>query len=246
MKLKDKVAIITGAAAGIGYATAEKFLREGASVTICDLRQDDVDRAVAALKSESTKIVGYGTDVTSRPGIDALVQAVLAEFGRIDILINNAGITQDAQLSKMTEQQFERVLDVNLRAVFSFTQAVLPSMLAQGSGAIVNASSVVGLYGNFGQTNYAASKFAVIGMTKTWARELGRKGIRVNAVCPGFVATGILNAMPEKVLRNMTDTCWSKRLGQPAEIANAYAFLASDEASFINGAALEVSGGISL
>lgn len=249
MKLENKVALITGGAAGIGYATAEKFLREGATVIVCDLSQEALDRAVATLAHSETgaaSIHGYVSDVTDRAQVDGLVAAVLAQFGRIDILVNNAGITRDAQLAKMTEQQFDQVIDVNLRAVFSCTQAVLPQMLAQGKGSIINASSVVGLYGNFGQSNYAASKFAVIGMTKTWARELGRKGIRVNAVCPGFVETDILGSMPEKVLQGMTDSSWSRRLGRPAEIANVYAFLGSDEASFINGAAIEVSGGLSL
>lgn len=249
MKLTNKVAVVTGGAAGIGYATAEKFLHEGATVVICDLGHEAVDRAVATLGDRTpdrARVRGYVTDVTDRVQIDALVAVVKEQYGGIDILINNAGITRDAQLTKMTEAQFDSVIDVNLRAVFSFTQAVVPLMLERGGGSIINASSVVGLYGNFGQSNYAASKFAVIGMTKTWARELGRKGIRVNAVCPGFVETDILASIPEKVLQDMTNCSWSRRLGRPAEIANVYAFLASDEASFINGAAIEVSGGISL
>ncbi|MES2260378.1 MAG: 3-oxoacyl-ACP reductase FabG [Pseudomonadota bacterium] len=249
MKLTNKVAVVTGGAAGIGYATAEKFLREGATVVICDLGREAVERAVATLgdrASDRARVRGHVTDVTDRAQVDALVAAVKEQYGGIDILVNNAGITRDAQLSKMTEAQFDSVIDVNLRAVFSFTQAVVPLMLERGGGSIINASSVVGLYGNFGQSNYSASKFAVIGMTKTWARELGRKGIRVNAVCPGFVETDILASIPDKVLQDMTNCSWSRRLGQPAEIANVYAFLASDEASFINGAAIEVSGGISL
>jgi 3-oxoacyl-[acyl-carrier protein] reductase len=249
MKLKNKVAIITGGAAGIGYATAEKFLQEGATVVICDLAGDAVARAAATLGdrgADAGRVRGHVADVTRRDQVDALVAAVKEQYGGVDILINNAGITRDAQLVKMTEAQFDSVIDVNLKAVFSFTQAVVPLMLERSGGAIVNASSVVGLYGNFGQSNYAASKFAVIGMTKTWARELGRKGIRVNAVCPGFVETEILASMPEKVLQDMANNCWARRLGRPAEIANVYAFLASDEASYINGAAIEVSGGMSL
>jgi 3-oxoacyl-[acyl-carrier protein] reductase len=249
MKLKNKVAIITGGAAGIGYATAEKFLQEGATVVICDLAGDAVARAAATLgdrRADAGRVHGHVADVTRRDQVDALVAAVKEQLGGVDILINNAGITRDAQLVKMTEAQFDSVIDVNLKAVFSFTQAVVPLMLERGGGVIVNASSVVGLYGNFGQSNYAASKFAVIGMTKTWARELGRKGIRVNAVCPGFVETEILASMPEKVLQDMANNCWARRLGRPAEIANVYAFLASDEASYINGAAIEVSGGMSL
>lgn len=246
MKLKDKVAIITGAANGIGLATAQRFIQEGAHVIICDLDQGSVDRAVEGLRTHGERIEGRAVDVTDRAGVDALVSAVLKKHGRIDILVNNAGITRDAQLSKMTGQQFDSVLDVNLRGVFDFTQAVVPAMLEQRSGSIINASSVVGLYGNFGQTNYSASKFAVIGMTKTWARELGPKGIRVNAVCPGFVATDILGSMPAKVIESMTGSSWSRRLGQPSEIASVYAFLASGDASFINGATIEASGGISL
>lgn len=246
MKLKNKVAIITGGANGIGYATAAKFLRDGATVIIGDVIEQEVNDAVARLRSEGESIAGYVADVTDRVRIDALVDAVRDRYGRIDILVNNAGITRDAQFFKMSEAQFDQVIDVNLRGVFSFTQAVAPVMMEQRSGAILNASSVVGLYGNFGQSNYAASKFGVIGLTKAWARELGPKGIRVNAVCPGIVATDILKTMPDKVLEDMKNCCWAKRLGDPSEIANVYAFLASDEATFINGAAIEVSGGISL
>lgn len=246
MRLKDKVSIITGGAAGIGYAVAEKFLKEGARVIICDMQKQNVDDAVLALRKHSDEVEGYVTDVTNRAQIDSLVAVVLERHGRIDILVNNAGITRDAQLIKMTEFQFDSVIDVNLRGVFSFTQAVAPVMLGQRSGSIINASSVVGLYGNFGQSNYSASKFGVIGLTKTWARELGSKGIRVNTVCPGFVATEILNSIPGKVLEDIKGWSWAKRLGTPSEIANVYAFLGSDEASFINGAAIEVSGGISI
>ena len=162
------------------------------------------------------------------------------------MLVNNAGITQDARLVKMTEEQFDRVIDINLRGVFHCSQAVAPGMIERNSGVILNASSVVGLYGNFGQTNYAAAKFGLIGFTKTWSRELGPKGVRVNAVAPGFIATPILSAMPEKVLDGMKARIPMGRLGNPGEIANVYAFLASDEASYINGEVIEVSGGISL
>jgi 3-oxoacyl-[acyl-carrier protein] reductase len=175
-----------------------------------------------------------------------MVAAVLERFGRIDVLVNNAGITQDARLQKMTIEQFDRVIDVNLRGVFHCSQAVADVMVAQGSGAILNASSVVGIYGNFGQTNYAASKFGVIGFTKTWSRELGPKGVRVNAVAPGFVATPILDTIPDKVLAEMEHKVPLRRLGRPEEIANAYAFLASDEASYINGTVLEVAGGMTV
>lgn len=246
MKLKNKVAIITGGANGIGYATASKFVAEGATVIIADINSDNVRDAVIRLSSEGGLVEGYATDVTDRAQIDALVGAICDKFGRIDVLVNNAGITRDAQFYKMTEDQFDQVIDVNLRGVFSFTQAVAPIMIEQRSGAILNASSVVGLYGNFGQSNYAASKFGVIGLTKALARELGPKGIRVNAVCPGFIATDILQTIPDKILESMKSASWSKRLGLPDEIANVYAFLAGDEATFVNGAAIEVSGGISL
>jgi 3-oxoacyl-[acyl-carrier protein] reductase len=175
-----------------------------------------------------------------------VVANVMAQFGRIDVLVNNAGITQDARLQKMTLAQFDRVIDVNLRGVFHCTQAVVDHMATQGSGVILNASSVVGIYGNFGQTNYAATKFGVIGFTKTWSRELGPKGIRVNAVAPGFIATPILDTMPEKVIAEMADRVPLKRMGTAAEIANVYAFLASDEASYVNGAVLEVAGGMTV
>jgi len=178
--------------------------------------------------------------------VDAMVQNALAQFGRIDVLVNNAGITQDARLQKMTLEQFDRVIDVNLRGVFHCAQAVSDPMVAQGSGVILNASSVVGIYGNFGQTNYAASKFGVIGFTKTWARELGPKGIRVNAVAPGFIETPILATMPAKVIAEMRDRVPLKRLGRAEDIAQVYAFLASDQAAYINGAVIEVSGGLTV
>jgi 3-oxoacyl-[acyl-carrier protein] reductase len=185
-------------------------------------------------------------NVTDRASIQAVVDQVMQKHGRIDILINNAGITQDARLVKMTEAQFDAVIDVNLKGVFNCTQLIVPHMLEAKSGAIVNASSVVGIYGNFGQTNYSATKFGVIGFTKTWARELGPKGIRVNAICPGFIATEMIKAMPENILQDIKRRSWLGRLGTPEEIASVYLFLASNEASFINGVALEVSGGISL
>nr|WP_246600245.1 3-oxoacyl-ACP reductase FabG [Candidimonas humi] len=246
VKLKERVALITGAAAGIGQATARKFASEGATLILCDRSAEAVQREASSLTAEGHRAAAYTLDVTDRAGIDAVVQDVKGRFGRIDILVNNAGITQDARLARMTEDQFDAVIDVNLKGVFHCSQAVADTMLEQQRGVILNASSVVGIYGNFGQTNYAASKFGVIGFTKTWARELGPKGIRVNAVCPGFIETDILKTMPPKVLDGLRDACWQRRLGTPAEIANVYAFLASDDASYINGAAIEVSGGISL
>jgi 3-oxoacyl-[acyl-carrier protein] reductase len=245
-RLAGKVSIITGGAQGIGLATALKFSREGAIVVVCDIRQAAVDAAVAQCQEAGAKALGMVVDVTQREMVDAMVQQVLSQFGRIDVLVNNAGITQDARLQKMTIEQFDRVIDVNLRGVFHCSQAVADAMVKQGSGVILNASSVVGIYGNFGQTNYAATKFGVIGFTKTWSRELGPKGVRVNAVAPGFVATPILSTIPDKVLQEMIDRVPLKRLGQPEDIANVYAFLASDDAAYINGAVLEVSGGMTV
>ncbi len=246
MRLKNKVSIITGAAQGIGLATALKFAEEGATVIVCDMKPEGVDAALAMVRARGAQAQGYAVNVTDRVGLDAMAAAVKAHYGRIDVLVNNAGITKDARLQKMTLEQFDAVIDVNLRGVFHCTQAVLAAMLAQGSGVILNASSVVGIYGNFGQTNYAAAKFGVIGFTKTWARELGPKGIRVNAVAPGFVETPILATIPDKVLQQMREQVPLHRLGKPEEIANVYAFLASDEASYINGAVIEVSGGMTV
>jgi 3-oxoacyl-[acyl-carrier protein] reductase len=246
VRLQDNVAIITGAAQGIGLATAMKFAAEGARVVIADLRPEPVEAAVASVRAAGGQALGVVVDVTDRTQVDEMVRRALKAWGRIDTLINNAGITKDARLLKMTDEQFDSVIAVNLKAVFACTQAVAGTMVDQGSGAIVNASSVVGLYGNFGQTNYAATKAGVIGFTKTWARELGPKGIRVNAVCPGFVRTPILDTIPEAVMSRMVDKVPLGRMGDPAEIASVYAFLASSEASYVNGAVIEVSGGIQL
>ncbi|BDU52976.1 3-oxoacyl-ACP reductase FabG [Limnohabitans sp. INBF002] len=245
-RLLGKVSLITGAAQGIGLATALKFAQEGAIVIVCDVKQAAVDEAVKQCQALGAQALGFVVDVTQRDMVDATVKAVLDKFGRIDVLVNNAGITQDARLQKMTLEQFDRVIDVNLRGVFHCAQAVTDAMVAQGNGVILNASSVVGIYGNFGQTNYAATKFGVIGFTKTWSRELGPKGIRVNAVAPGFIQTPILSTIPEKVIHEMTERVPLKRLGQPEDIANVYAFLASDEASYINGTVIEVAGGLTI
>jgi 3-oxoacyl-[acyl-carrier protein] reductase len=236
MRLKDKICIVTGAAQGIGAATCAKFAAEGATVIGCDRRTEFMSDAWER----------HAVDVTDRVSVDMMVAAVLEQYGRIDVLVNNAGITKDARLVKMTLEQFDAVIDVNLRGVFHCAQAVAPAMIEQGSGVILNASSVVGIYGNFGQTNYAASKFGVIGFTKTWSRELGPKGIRVNAVAPGFIETPILGTIPDKVLEQMREQVPLHRLGRPDEIANVYAFLASDEASYVNGAVIEVSGGMTV
>jgi 3-oxoacyl-[acyl-carrier protein] reductase len=246
VRLTDKVAIVTGSAQGIGLATALRFAAEGARVVVSDIGQQRVDQAVAAIVAQGGQAIGAVVDVTNRLAIDAMVAKVKATWGCIDVLINNAGITKDARLAKMSSAQFDAVIAVNLKGVFECTQAVAETMTAQGSGSIVNASSVVGLYGNFGQTNYAATKAGVIGFTKTWARELGPKGVRVNAVCPGFVMTPILDTVPDAVKQKMIEKVPLGRLGRPEEIAAVYAFLASDDSSYMNGAVLEVSGGIQL
>jgi 3-oxoacyl-[acyl-carrier protein] reductase len=246
MRLQDNIAIITGAAQGIGLATARKFAAEGATVVLCDLHPDPLEAAATELRAGGATVLAQALNVADRAAFNALVQQALQQFGRIDTLVNNAGITRDARLLAMTDEQFDAVIDVNLRAVYRCSQIVAGAMVARGSGAILNASSVVGIYGNYGQTNYAASKFGVIGFTKTWSRELGPKGVRVNAVAPGFVQTPILDTVPAKVLETMRERVPLRRLAQPEEIANVYAFLASSEASYINGAVIEVHGGMSL
>ncbi len=250
MRLQNKVALITGGAAGIGKATAERFAEEGAKVVICDVNQEAGETAIQELGAGHSY---YHVDVTNRQAVQAWVDDVAARHGRVDVLINNAGVLRDNQLVKvkdgelvkqMPEADFDLVIAVNLKGVFNCTQAVTPYMIKGGGGVILNASSVVGLDGNFGQTNYVATKAGVIGMTKVWARELGRYNIRVNAVAPGFTATEMIMAMPEKIRQAMIARTPIGRVGQPRDIANAYLFLASDEASFISGVVLRVDGGV--
>ncbi|MFN9765637.1 MAG: beta-ketoacyl-ACP reductase [Pseudomonadota bacterium] len=236
MRLNDKICIVTGAAQGIGAATCARLADEGATVIGCDRRAELVHE----------RFERHAVDVTDRVAVDMMVAAVLERHGRLDVLVNNAGITRDARLVRMTLEQFDAVIDVNLRGVFHCAQAVAPHMIERGRGVILNASSVVGIHGNYGQTNYAASKFGVIGFTKTWSRELGPKGIRVNAVAPGFVDTPILSTIPDKVLQQMKEQVPLGRLARPEEIAAVYAFLASDDASYVNGAVIEVAGGMTL
>ncbi|RMG99434.1 MAG: beta-ketoacyl-ACP reductase [Chloroflexi bacterium] len=252
MRLQGKVCLITGGAAGIGRATAVAFAREGATVAICDVNVAAGEALVAEL-GESAMFTRV--DVTDRAGVQAWVDEVVAKYGRIDVLVNNAGITRDAQLVKikegelvgqMSEEAFDLVVSINLKGVFNCTQATVPTMIRQGGGVILNASSVVGLDGNFGQTNYVATKAGVVGMTKVWARELGRYGIRVNAVAPGFILTDMTAKMPEKILAQMREHTPLRRLGRPEDVAQAYLFLASDEAAFISGAVLRVDGGLVL
>lgn len=243
MRLKDKVALITGAGRGIGRKTALLFAQEGAEVAVCDVI-DEGQQVADEISKSGGEAIFVKTDITNREQVQQMVEAVREKFGRIDILINNAGVLRDAQLLKLTEQDWDLVIDVNLKGVFNVTQAVAPVMIEQGRGKIVNVASVVALYGNFGQTNYVASKAGVIGMTKVWARELGRNGINVNAVAPGFIQTEMTAGVPEKVLEAMREKTPLRRLGIPRDVANAYLFLASAEADFINGVVLGVDGGL--
>jgi 3-oxoacyl-[acyl-carrier protein] reductase len=250
MRLKDRVALITGGAAGIGKATARRFIEEGAKVVICDV---NAEAGAAAAEELGGNAEFHQVNVTDRQAVQAWVDGVVDKYGRVDVLVNNAGVLRDNMLvrvkdgelvKQMPEAEFDLVIAVNLKGVFNCTQAVAPTMIQQGGGVILNASSIVGLDGNFGQTNYVATKAGVIGMTKVWARELGRYNIRVNAVAPGFTATEMVMQMPDKVLESMVARVPLGRMGQPRDIANTYLFLASDEASFITGTVLRVDGGI--
>ncbi|MDP9195104.1 MAG: SDR family oxidoreductase [Acidobacteriota bacterium] len=232
LNLRDKVVIVTGGAAGIGRATVEAFENEGAKVVVWDVP---------------------AVDVTKPDVVTAAAAEVMAQHGRIDVLVNNAGIVRDAQLikwkdgqtiSQMDDATFDAVINVNLKGVFVCTRAVVPHMIQGGGGVVLNASSIVGLYGNFGQTNYAATKAGVISFTKTWARELGKFNIRVNCVAPGFIATDMVKAMPQKVLDSMAAHTPLGMMGEPADIANAYVWLASSAAKFVHGAVLSVDGGL--
>jgi 3-oxoacyl-[acyl-carrier protein] reductase len=244
MRLNDQVAVITGAANGIGLAAAEIFAREGAKVALADYDEDTGKMRAIELQEKGYEVAFFQVNVADRKSVDEMINGVKEYFGKINILVNNAGITRDAMLHKLSHEDFQKVLDVNLTGVFHCTQAVLPVLMEQGKGKIINTSSVSGVYGNIGQTNYAATKAGVVGMTKTWAKELGRKGINVNAVAPGFIATGMTAKVPEKVIEQMKMMVPLGRLGNPDDIANAYLFLASSEADYINGTVIHVDGGI--
>lgn len=245
-RLQGKVAVVTGGADGIGKAVVQRFSAEGAAVCVWDVQQDKGLSVVADIIKNGGKAAFFPVDTTDYAQVEMATHQVLEQFGRIDILINNAGITRDASFRKMTHEQWQQVLDVNLTGVFNCTKAIAPLMLDNGYGRIVNASSVVGLYGNFGQTNYVATKAAIIGMTKTWAREFGRKGVTVNAVAPGFTLTDMVAKMPENVLQSMKERVPLGRLATVEEMAAAYLFLASDEAAYINGHTLSVDGGMTV
>jgi 3-oxoacyl-[acyl-carrier protein] reductase len=243
MRLENKVAIITGAGSGIGKETALLFAKEGAKVVVADVNEKAGEETVVEIKKNGEGFF-VKLDVSNREQSKQMVKTTLEKYGKIDVLINNAGIVQDAFLSKMTEEQWDKVINVNLKGVFNCTQAVVEVMMNQGNGVIINTSSIVGLEGNVGQVNYAATKAGLIGMTKTLAKELGKKGIRVNAVAPGFIATPMTSNVPEMILEMMKEKTPLRRLGEAKDVAYAYLYLASDEADFVNGAVLCVDGGL--
>ena len=250
MQLARQIAIITGGANGIGQAAVRRFVAEGARVAFWDM---DEEAGIALEKELGKEWTHFQVvDVTDPDAVESAAQSWLKENGRIDILVNNAGILRDAQLvkyqdgqvlSRMSLKSFDDVIGVNLRGAFICTRAVAPAMIHQNSGRIINTSSIIGMYGNFGQTNYAASKAGIIGMTRVWARELGRYNITVNAVAAGFIQTEMVHQMPPKILEMMIQRTPLKRLGTPEEIANVFLFLASDQASFITGSVISVDGG---
>ncbi len=246
MRLKDKIAIVTGGADGIGKATAVKFAAEDATVIIWDLNAEKGAETVKEITENGGKVSFVKVNTAVYAEVEAATKEVVEKFGTLDIIINNAGITRDASIKKMTPELWQQVIDVNLTGVFYCCKCASEVMVEKGYGRIINASSVVALYGNFGQTNYVATKAGLIGMTKTLARELGRKGVTVNAVAPGFIATEMVKKMPPEVLKGMEEKVPLKRLGQPEEIAAAYLFLASDDAAYINGTVLSVDGGITI
>ena len=237
----DRVVLITGAARGIGRATAERFAAEGATVAVADLHG-----AAATAAALGGAAFPLELDVSDRAQVKAAIAALLARCGRLDVLINNAGITRDATLQKTSDEAWDQVIAVNLTGTFNVTREAAPHLVAAGGGAIVNAASIVGLHGNFGQSNYVATKAGVIGLTRVWARELGRKGVRVNCIAPGFIATEMTAAMPPPILEGMKGRTPAGRLGTPGDVAAAYAFLASADAAFINGQILGVDGGLVL
>ena len=247
MRLNGKVVIVTGGAKGIGKEISLRFAREGARVVIiCDVDTNAAEQALLEIQEISTDSTFYQMDVTNRQQVFEVIHKIKEKFGRIDVMINNAGINCDSFLKKMTEEQWDKVIAVNLKGVFNCAQAVVELMIQQGKGKIINTTSIVGLYGNIGQTNYAASKFGIIGMTKTWAKELGPKGINVNAVAPGFIMTQMTEKMPQHILDEMQLKTPLRRLGTPADVANAFLYLASDEADYVNGTVLSVDGGLVL
>lgn len=246
MRLSGKVALITGAGQGIGRATALLFGQHGAKVAVADINEEAAQATAQAIVDVGGEAKAFFMNVGQAASVEAAVKAVVEWAGRIDVLVNNAGITRDARMIKMTEEQFDAVINVNLKGVWLCTKYVAPIMIEQGGGSIINAASIVAFEGNFGQTNYVATKAGVIGMTKTWAREFGPSGIRVNAVAPGFTQTDMISHVPAKVLEEFKGRTPLRRLGTAEDMAYAYLFLASDEASFITGEVLPVDGGLTL
>lgn len=242
-RLQNKVAIITGGARGIGKATAQIFTKEGAKVILWDML-DAGEETARELRDQGFSAEFMKLSVTDAPALEAATQKIVDQYGRIDILINNAGITRDRSLLKMSHEEWNQVIDVNLTGVFNCTKAVVPHMVENKYGRIVCTSSVVGITGNFGQTNYSATKAAIIGMVKTWAKELGKHNITANAVAPGFILTDMTDMIPEEVRNQTIAGIPAKRMGMPEDIANAYLYLASDEASYVNGHTLSVNGGV--
>lgn len=244
MKLKDKVAVVTGGGNGIGKETAITFSREGAKVVVADFEETAGNKTVHRIQEEGGIAIFQKVDVSEQESVKTLMKVVYDKFNRIDILINNAGITSDDMVVHLKKENWKKVIDVNLSGVFYCTQEAARYMIEQGSGKIISASSISGVYGNIGQTNYAATKAGVIGMTKTWAKELGRKGICVNAIAPGFIKTSMVQKVPDKVIDKMVANIPLHRLGEPSDIAKAYLYLASDDANYVNGTVLHVDGGI--
>lgn len=242
MRLKNKTALITGAAAGIGLATAQRFAKEGCKLILWDV-SDKIGDVGRQLKKDGCEVITKKVSVTNEADVQNAVAEAKQHFGRIDILINNAGITKDRTLLKMSKQEWDDVIAVNLTGVFNCTQAVAPIMKEQNYGRIVSASSNVAIRGNFGQTNYVATKSAIIGMTKVWAMELGRFGITVNCIAPGFIHTAMTDLMPEEVRNKTVEHIPLGHWGEPDDIAHGYVYLASDEARFVSGICLTIDGG---
>jgi len=240
------VIIVTGGASGIGRETALIIAHEGGKVAIFDMNEAGMKEVEDTIKDKGGMCKGYKVDVSDYNMVKTAVDQVIADFGTIDGLVNDAGITRDGFLSKMEIEDWNKVIAINLTGTFNCGKAVLPYMMEKGNGVVVNLSSVVGVYGNIGQTNYAATKAGVIGLTLTWAKEFGKKGIRVNAVAPGFIKTPMTEKVPDKVLDFMTSRTPMGRMGEAREVANAILFLLSDESSFVTGHVLHVSGGLTI